>query len=78
VVDEVGSLVIDEDVFSDVSRLLDQVKDIYTSAEDSLRVSHQVEINFTLFLSKLMLKGVTAAKHNVLFFQYQRYFWRQH
>jgi len=45
-VDEDVSLTVDDGVFSDISQTLDKVKDIYTSTQDSLQVSYQVESAF--------------------------------
>jgi hypothetical protein len=73
VVGEDGPLIVDEVVISDVTRVLDQVKDIYASAEDSLRVSRQV--GFTIIFFRSILKRITATKHNDPVFQCQHHSW---
>ncbi|KAG1802270.1 uncharacterized protein HD556DRAFT_1263825 [Suillus plorans] len=52
VVDEDESLIVDDDVFSDVSQALGKIKDIYTSTQDSLRASYKRQSTM------LLLSGV--------------------
>ncbi|KAG2143033.1 hypothetical protein DEU56DRAFT_884580 [Suillus clintonianus] len=66
VVDDDGPLIVDEDVFSDVSQVLDRVKDIYTSTHDSLRVSYQHRSTMFLFSSAIDVSGDGTERRTIL------------
>ncbi|KAG1753523.1 uncharacterized protein EDB91DRAFT_1332988 [Suillus paluster] len=66
VVDEDGPLVVDEDVFSDVSQVLDRVKHIYASTQESLRVSYQRRSTMLLFPSTSDVSGDSTERRTVL------------
>ncbi|KAG0706951.1 hypothetical protein DFH29DRAFT_96804 [Suillus ampliporus] len=66
VVDEDGPLIVDENVFSDISQVLDRVKDIYSSTHASLRVSYQRRSTMLLFSGTNEVFGDGPERRTVL------------
>ncbi|KAG2363688.1 hypothetical protein BDR07DRAFT_1375622 [Suillus spraguei] len=59
-------LIVDDNVFSDISQALDKVKDIYASTQDSLRVSYQRRGTTLLFSSANDVSGDNTERGTIL------------
>ncbi|KAG2069190.1 hypothetical protein BDR04DRAFT_721913 [Suillus decipiens] len=66
VADEDGPLIVDDNVFSDISQALDKVKDIYASIQDSLRASYQRRGTTLLFSSAKDVSGDNTERGTIL------------